>query len=232
MLAVTAYPIIYAFVLSLQRADLRFPRPTSSSASTTTAPSSARPCGGRTFAHADHHGRPGVDRARARHGASPCVMHRVIFGRGPVRADRADPLRHRHRRGRVLVALRLGGRLRLDPAPAGTSERSAARDLRQLHRDHHLRGLEDDAVHGAAAARRPGARTRRAARGGQGRRRHDLAALLADHDPADEAGDPRRAAVPHARRVPHLRHRRSSSTRARTAPRRCRSWPTTSCSTA
>src|SRR3712207_7654081 len=41
--------------------------------------------------------------------------------------------------------------------------------------------------------------------GGQGRRRERVAALLAHHDPADEAGDPRRAAVPHARRVPDLR---------------------------
>ena len=36
--------------------------------------------------------------------------------------------------------------------------------------------------------------------------RQRLAALLADHAAADEAGDPRRAAVPHARRVPDLRH--------------------------
>ena len=40
---------------------------------------------------------------------------------------------------------------------------------------------------------------------GAGRRRHRLAAADQDHHPADEAGDPRRPPVPHARRLPHLR---------------------------
>ena len=38
-------------------------------------------------------------------------------------------------------------------------------------------------------------------------------------------------AVPHARRVPDLRRRRSSSPAAPTTPRRCRSWATSSSST-
>ena len=42
-----------------------------------------------------------------------------------------------------------------------------------------LRDLEDDAVHLAAAAGRPGAGARGPAGGGQGRRRHRLAAALA-----------------------------------------------------
>src|SRR5205823_9367501 len=51
------------------------------------------------------------------------------------------------------------------------------------------------------------ARARGAARGRARRRRLRVAALLAHHRAADEAGDPRRAAVPHAGRVPDLRLR-------------------------
>ena len=95
------------------------------------------------------------------------AMHRAIFGRGAGPGDRADPLRDRHRGGRLLLALRLGG---WTPAGSrtcsGSTHRPARLDVRQLRRGDHRRDLEDDAVHGAAAARRSRARARRAARGG------------------------------------------------------------------
>ena len=72
-------------------------------------------------------------------------------------------------------------------------------------RDLPRRDLEDDAVHLAAAARRPGPGAGRAAGGGEGRRRDLVAAAVEGHDPEHEGRDHGRAAVPHAGRVPHLR---------------------------
>ena len=68
-----------------------------------------------------------------------------------------------------------------------------------------VRDLEDHAVHLAAPAGRAGAGARGPAGGGQGRRRHGLAAAV-EGDPAEhEGGDHGRAAVPDARRVADLR---------------------------
>ena len=50
-----------------------------------------------------------------------------------------------------------------------------------------------------------GVGARRPAQGGPGRRRGCMDPADAHHHSADEAGHPRRGAVPHARRVPHLR---------------------------
>jgi hypothetical protein len=50
MLAVTAYPIVYAIWLSLQRYDLRFPAKATSSGWPTTPPCSPAACGGRPSA--------------------------------------------------------------------------------------------------------------------------------------------------------------------------------------
>ena len=69
----------------------------------------------------------------------------------------------------------------------------------------------------------PRARARGAPAGGEGGRRHRLAAVLARDGAADEAGDPRRTALPHAGRVPDLRqHLHPDPGRLRT-PARSRS---------
>ena len=83
-----------------------------------------------------------------------------------------DPLRDHHRgRGlRLAVRLRPGHRLRQQPAADRRRHGLVRRPLQLLRRDHHGRGLEDDAVHGAAAARRAGDDRRPALRGGEGRR--------------------------------------------------------------
>ena len=108
MLLVTAYPIGYAIVLSLQDVDLRFP---------------------------DEGGFVGLDNYVAVLSPQPVVagrrstpsfitvisvaielvlgmalalvMHRAIFGRGLVRTVGPDPVRDRHRRRRVRVVLRV-----------------------------------------------------------------------------------------------------------------------------
>ena len=90
------------------------------------------------------------------------VMHRAIFGRGPVRAAILIPY------GIITVVAAFAWKYAFDPTsgfvaglplisddaqPLNTQQRLAARD-------HPGRGLEDHAVHGAAAAGRAGARAR------------------------------------------------------------------------
>src|SRR5204862_196923 len=65
--------------------------------------------------------------------------------------------------------------------------------------------LEDHAVHGAAAPGGAVARVRGPAQGGAGGRRDGVATLHQSHAAGHEAGHPRCAAVPYARRVPRLR---------------------------
>lgn len=169
----------------------------------------------RRVAHRRADGDLGGDRARARHAARAGDAPRDLRSR-PDPHVRADPLRDRHGRGRVRLApgvLRRRRRLHARSPAFRRTARSRDRppradlDVLDLRRGDPRRGVEDDAVHGPPAAGGPRAGLRRAARGGQGRRRDDLAALLADHDPADEARDPRGAPVPHPGRLPDLRHR-------------------------
>ena len=87
MVAVTAYPIIDAVVLSLQRADLRFPDATkfiglSNYGHVLTAPVWSQD----VFAHGDHHRHQRLDRSSCSASRLALVMHRVIFARGFVRA--------------------------------------------------------------------------------------------------------------------------------------------------
>ena len=82
------------------------------------------------------------------------------------------PLRDHHRRRRVRLALRLRPDHRLRQRPAQHRAELVHRAVVELLRDHLHRGVEDDAVHVAAAAgrlhaRAPGRRGR-----GPGRRRH------------------------------------------------------------
>ncbi|CAA9526388.1 MAG: Maltodextrin ABC transporter, permease protein MdxF, partial [uncultured Solirubrobacteraceae bacterium] len=156
--------------------------------------------------HDVHHRRVGRHRARARHDPRARHAPRDLRPR-PHPHVGPDPVRDHHRGGVVRVVLRVLARLGLRQRPAVHRRRQGVvrRAVQLVLRDHRRRGVEDHAVHGPAAARRSDHDRRGPLRGGEGRRRERLAALHADHAAADEAGDPRRAAVPHARRLPRLR---------------------------
>ena len=95
-------------------------------------------------------------------------MHRAIFGRGLVRTSVLIPY------GIVTVVAAFAWFFAFDPSsgfvnslPFDRRRQGLVRRARQrVRRDHHGRGLEDDAVHGAAAARRPGDDRRGPLRGG------------------------------------------------------------------
>ncbi len=183
MLLVTGYPIVYAFYLSLQKFDLRFPDDKEfvglanygDVLSSTTWWSDVATTLFITVVSVAIELVLGMLIA--------LVMHRAIFGRGPVRAAILIPY------GIVTVVAAFGWKYAFDPtsgfvfglplvpddwAPLTTREGLALRD-------HPGGGLEDDAVHGAAAPGGPRARPGRAARGGEGRRREHDAALLPHH---------------------------------------------------
>jgi multiple sugar transport system permease protein len=109
-------------------------------------------------------------------------MHRAIFGRRTVRTSILIPY------GIITVIAAFAFRFAVQPdtgfLPA-TSTRWAAPSA--LRHDHPHRGLEDDAVHEPAAAGRPGDRAGGDAGGGQGRRRHRLAAAV-EGDAAEHEG--------------------------------------------
>ena len=139
------------------------------------------------------------------------VMHRIIFARGVDPDVDPDPLRHHHRGLGVRLAVRVQPQQRLRErvvrlaALARAGHQLVRQPLAGDVRDHGLGDLEDHAVHVAAPARRPGPDLRGHDRGGEGRRRHLVAAAL-QGDPPEHAGrDHGRGAVPGARRVPHLR---------------------------
>ena len=207
MLIVTGYPIGYAFYLSLQKFDLRFPDDKefvglSNYVDVLTSSTWWTDVGNTLLITVIS-----VAIELVLGMAIALVMHRAIFGRGPVRAAILIPY------GIVTVVAAFAWRYAFDPTSgfvqstfllgddaAPLTDRGGSLVVIILDR-----GLEDHAVHGAAAAGRPGARARRAARGGEGGRRQRRPALLPHHAAADEAGDPGRAAVPHARRLPALR---------------------------
>ena len=156
---------------------------------------------------------------RPRHGAGHA---RGLQGPGPPAHHRARPVGAAHGRHGDHLAddVRVAVRLREhDPRHQDGLAR-----LRAAGADHHhpRRRLEDGAVHGPADPRRVAGDTRRDLRGGQGRRRLDVAAVPEDHAAAADAGDPRRADLPDARRAADLRPAIRPDRRARTARRRCR----------
>ena len=202
MLAVAAYPIIYAFWLSLNKADLRRPNANEfigfdnyvtvlsspiwwrRSASPCSSPSSARSsswCSGCSW-------------------RSSCTARSSDAGWCAPRRWCPTAI--------VTVVAAFSWRFAwtedlgyLTPERVRAAHRVLAVDL-----DHHPgRGLEDDPVHGAAADGRPGPGARGPAQGGLDGRRERLEAVLDDHRAADQAGHPGGAAVPHPGRVPGLR---------------------------
>ena len=98
--------------------------------------------------------------------------------------------------------------------------RLARRGATGADRDDHRRRLEDRAVHGAAAARRPPGHPVGDLRGGEGRRRDGVAAVPADHAAAADAGAARRADLPHAGRAADRSTCRRCSRTAPTGRRR------------
>ena len=209
MLLVTGYPIVYAFWLSLQRADLRFPDATKFvGLDNYVDGAQLEPLVAGRPQHADHHRDLGRDRARARHAARAGRCTARSSGAGSSAPSMLVPY------GIVTVVAAFAWQFAFDAGDRlrrtrwlGTDRALAHRARRLALRHHHHRGLEDDAVHGAAAARRPRARARRAAT----RRRRSTApprgsAFRKITLPLMKPAHPRRGAVPHARRVPHLRH--------------------------
>ena len=118
MLAVTAYPIGYAFVLSLQKLDLRFPEQTEfvGLANYGTVLSSElwwTDVFNTVFIMVIS-----VTIELVLGMAIALVMHRAIFGRGVDPHLGPDPLRDHHRRRRLRLAVRLRLRLGLRQQPA------------------------------------------------------------------------------------------------------------------
>ena len=153
MLLVTGYPIVYAIILSLQKYDLRFPsQRRRSSASRTTAT-----CSRSSTWWTDVFNTlvitvfsVGIELVLGM--LIALVMHRAIFGRGAVRAAVLIPY------GIVTVVAAFAWLYAFQPTSGfvpgllGPVVRPVRIALGLVRRDHHHRGLEDDAVHGAAAA--------------------------------------------------------------------------------
>src|SRR5690242_3169743 len=151
--------------------------------------------------HAVHHRGQRELRARVRHAAGD---RHAPHDRRPRPGAHlgARALRDRHGGRCVLLAIRVDGGPGLDH----TRRLRAAHPLLALDMDHHPgRGLEDGPVHGAAAHGGPRAGPRGPAQGRVDGRRERVEAVLDDHRAADQARDPRGAAVPYVGRVPGLR---------------------------
>ena len=157
MLAVTAYPIGYAVWLSLQRYNLAHPTTPRSSAWRTTSRCSPTGTGGRRFVVTLAITVVSVAIEFVLGMALALVMHRTIFGKGVVRTAVLIPY------GIVTVAASYSWYYAWTPGtgylanllPEGSApltEQTAVAGHRGARR-----GVEDDAVHGAAAARRVGA---------------------------------------------------------------------------
>ena len=109
MLVVTGYPIVYAIYLSTQRYDLRFPDEREFVGLSNYGEVLSSSTWWLDLSNTvDHHGLLGGDRAGARHG-DRAVMHRAIWGRGPVRASILIPY------GIVTVVAAFAWRFAFDP---------------------------------------------------------------------------------------------------------------------
>ena len=215
MLAVTAYPILYAFYLSFFRADLRTPDANEfigleqlrHGAEQLDLVDGLRD-------HDVHHRRQRLLRAgrSAWCWRSSCTARSSGAAWSAPRRWCPTPSSPWWRRSPgASPGPRAWAGCAGDAAPL---TEQVALDL-----DHHPgRGLEDGAVHGAAADGRPGAGARGPAQGRLDGRCHRLAAVLEDHRAADQALDPGRAAVPHPRRLPDLRQHLRADQRGATTP--------------
>ena len=202
MLAVAAYPILYAFWLSLHKADLRRPDANEFICLDNYVTVLSSPIWWTAFGVTMFITIVSAFLELVLGMVLAIVMHRTIVGRGLVRTSALVPY------AIVTVVAAFSWRFAwtqdlgyLAAQRVGAADRVLAVDV-----DHHPgRGLEDDAVHGAAADGRAGAGARGPAQGGLDGRGERLAAVLGDHRAADQAGDPGGPAVPHPGRVPGLR---------------------------
>ncbi|CAA9360400.1 MAG: Maltodextrin ABC transporter, permease protein MdxF, partial [uncultured Frankineae bacterium] len=153
-----------------------------------------------------HHRRHRRHRVRPRVRAGARDAPRAVPAQERAHSD-PGALRHHHGRLGVRLAVRLHAGVRVREPVVRHGPRLVRPDGPVAGRDLPVGDLEDDAVHVAAPARRSGADPLRLPGGGQGRRCHGLAALLQGHRAQHEERDHGRPALPHARRVPHLRQR-------------------------
>ena len=174
MLLVTAYPIGYAIVLSLQEIDLRFPDEGGFVGLDNYAVGAdLRAVVAGRLQHPVRDGDLGRDRADARDDRSRWSCTGRSSAAGVVRTSVLIPY------GIITVVAAFSWQFAFDPdtgfvnhLPFIADDKAWFGEPLQLARgDHHGRGLEDDAVHGAAAAGRAGDDRRHALRGGEGRRR-------------------------------------------------------------
>jgi multiple sugar transport system permease protein len=196
MIAVTVYPIINAFILSLQRADLRFPAANQFIGFDNYGSVLSSPLWWQDVLHTVIITFFSVSIELVIGMLVALAMHRVIFARGAVRAIALIPY------GIVTVVAAYAWRyafeldsgwipglfgIHSDPL-AGTTGSYVAVIISEIWKTTPFMALL--LLGGLALV--PG-------------ELHE-AAVLEDHDPADEAGDPGGAAVPHPGRVPDLRH--------------------------
>ena len=211
MLLVTGYPIGYAIYLSLQQVDLRFPdeREFVGLVELRRGPH-ARPVVGRTCSNTVIITVASVAIELVLGMVLALVMHRAIFGRGAVRASVLIPY------GIVTVVAAFAWRYAFTPDLGFVNglfgfDRALLTDragaflvviLAEVWKTTPFMAL----LLLAGLALVPD-ELHEAAKRGRGERRP---ALLPHHAAADEAGDPRGAPLPHARRVPRVRHASSS----------------------
>ncbi len=156
MLLVTAYPIIYAFVLSLQRVDLRFPDEGGFVGLANYGDVLTSSLWWQDVANTVGLTVVSVAIEFVLGMAIALLMHRAIFGRGTVRTSVLIPY------GIVTVVAAFSWQFAFQPDTGWVNQLPVRRRrqglvrraLQRLLRDHPRRGLEDDAVHRAAPARR------------------------------------------------------------------------------
>ena len=177
MIAVTAYPVVYAVWLSLQRYNLELPNEVKFVGFANYAAVLSSPYWWQALWVTVIITVFSVAITLVLGMVLAMVMYRTLFGRGTVRTAALIPY------GIVTVAAAYGWQYAWTPEP-GLPVRACSTTAAPLtsavqgdRRDHPGGDLEDHAVHGAAAAGRavPGARG--PAEGRQGGRRHRLAAL-------------------------------------------------------
>ena len=171
MIAVTAYPVVYAIYLSLERYNLALPQAKKFIGFANYGAVLSSPYWWHAlYVTVDHHGLLGGHHAGARlpAGLRPAPDD-IQPGPGPHHL--AHPVRDRDGGRRLQLAVRVDARSGL-PVLDIQQQCAADQSVPGHRRHHHRRDLEDHAVHGAAAAGRPVAGAGRPAEGRAGGRRH------------------------------------------------------------